>query len=53
MLNKITQGDCLNLIGKIDDESLSSSIIDPPYGEGFDYDGDSNIKEAKDLLIKL
>jgi len=28
-------------------------VIDPPYGEGFDYEGDSSLTEASDLLARF
>lgn len=49
-LNEIVHGNCLDLIDELPDESIDGACIDPPYGEGFDFDGDSNIREAKHLL---
>jgi len=34
-LNKIHQGDCLELLKQIDDNSIDSVVTDPPYGLGF------------------
>lgn len=50
MLNNITCGNCLDLIDNIPDEFLSSSVIDPPYGERMGYAGDDSVEEASILL---
>ncbi len=49
-LNEIVCGSCLDLVPKLPDESLDAVVIDAPYGEGFEYDGDSSIVEAADLI---
>lgn len=49
-LNKIIQGNCLELVKDLDNESLDAVIIDPPFGEGFSYAGDNNINSASILL---
>lgn len=36
-LNKIHQGDCLQLLKQLDDESVDLIITDPPYGDGIGY----------------
>lgn len=48
-LNKITQGNCLELIEQLPDESLDSCVCDPPYGENQCFEGDDP-REAPDLL---
>jgi len=50
-LNQIINQDCLKAIPLLDDESVDGSVIDPPYGQGFDYAGDSSIYEAEELLF--
>ena len=37
-LNKIYQGDCLEIMNKIDDNSLDLTITSPPYNVGINYD---------------
>ena len=37
-VNKIYQGDCLDLIKKIDDKSIDCIITSPPYWKGFEYE---------------
>lgn len=37
-INKIYQGDCLELMKQIDDESVDLVITSPPYNIGIDYD---------------
>ena len=49
-LNKITQGNCLELIDELPDDSIDSCIIDPPFGCGMDIENDENIIVAGDLL---
>jgi site-specific DNA-methyltransferase (adenine-specific) len=50
MINQVIQGDCLELSKQLEDKSIDACVIDPPYGEGFEYDGDENIGSAKELL---
>ncbi|RLI90401.1 MAG: hypothetical protein DRO89_05910, partial [Candidatus Altiarchaeales archaeon] len=49
-LNEIVCGDCLELLLELPDESLDSSLIDPPFGEGQDYKGDETLDGAAILL---
>lgn len=49
-LNKITCINCLKALDNIPDDSIDAVVIDPPYGEGFEYDGDETLKSAKSLL---
>lgn len=46
-------GNCLELIPRLDDDSIDGILIDPPYGEQQDYVGDDNIKTAESLLLKF
>lgn len=46
----LIQGDCLKFLSGIEDESLDSIVIDPPYGESMGYDGDGSISDAESLL---
>src|SRR3989344_6968400 len=53
-INKIYQGDCFELINKIDDESVDLVVCDGPYGitqNGWDKVG--SIQEYNISLIKL
>lgn len=36
-LNKIIQGDCLEVIKNIENDSIDLIITDPPYGDGIGY----------------
>src|SRR3989338_4673066 len=52
-INKVFQGDCFDLINKIDDESVDLIVCDGPYGvtmNGWDKVG--NIQEYNLSLIK-
>lgn len=49
-VNNITCGNCLELTKNIADDSLDAVLIDPPYGEGFEYAGDEDINSAEKLL---
>ena len=51
-LNKIVHGDCTELIQELPDESLDSSLIDPPYGEDQGYEGDRTLGDASVLLSR-
>ena len=52
--NKIYEGDCLELIKTIDDESIDLIVCDGPYGvTNNDWDKISNIQEYNLNLIKL
>ena len=41
-VNKITQGDCLELMKKLDDDSINLVITDPPYNIGWNYSNKVN-----------
>ena len=43
-------GDCLTVSKKIEDQTVTAVITDPPYGESMGFDGDANIDTALDLL---
>ncbi len=40
-INKIYQGDCLDLMKQLEDNSVDLVITDPPYNIGKDFDNDS------------
>lgn len=55
-INKISQGDCLELMKQLDDNSIDSIITDPPYGLSFmgkhwDYDVPSVAHFAEMLRV--
>jgi len=53
-LNKIYQGDCFDLMDKIDDESVDLIVCDGPYGiTQKDWDKVQNIQEYNLSLIKI
>lgn len=39
---EVWEGDCLPLIGQLDDKSIRLVFIDPPYNQGVDYGGGFN-----------
>jgi len=43
-LNKITAGDCLNLLRKIPDESVDMTFADPPFNLKKNYKNSSEIQ---------
>jgi DNA modification methylase len=47
---KLIQGDCIQILRSLADDSLDAIVIDPPYGESMGYDGDGCISEADALL---
>jgi DNA modification methylase len=49
-INQVINADCRDVLKEIPNDSLHAVISDPPYGEGFDYDGDSTINQAEELL---
>ncbi len=52
-VNSIYQGDCLELIKDIDDDSIDLIICDGPYGvTNFEWDKITNIQEYNLQLIK-
>jgi len=54
-LNKIHQGDCLERLKEVDDNSVDLVVIDPPYNIGKDtWDKIDNYEEwMKDVFIEL
>jgi DNA (cytosine-5-)-methyltransferase len=63
-LNKITQGDCLDLLKKLPSESIAGCITDPPYnyefiGKSWDYDeiqrriNNTKINNSKTLVKNI
>jgi site-specific DNA-methyltransferase (adenine-specific) len=54
-LNKIHQGDCLERLKEVDDNSIDLVVIDPPYNIGKDtWDKIDNYEEwMKDVFIEL
>ncbi len=52
-LNQVTQGDCIDLVQQLEDDSLDAAIADPPYGEGMGYEGDESSVVSESLLQNL
>lgn len=51
-LNKITCGDCLELLKELPDESIDLVVTSPPYNTGMNY-GVNDRKDYKDYLIEM
>lgn len=52
-LNSIYQGDCLELVKQIDDNSIDLIVCDGPYGvTNFEWDKITNIQEYNFQLVK-
>ena len=49
-LDKIHQGDCVELLGAIEDESIDLAFADPPFNIGFEYDEYHDDHEDEDYL---
>lgn len=49
-INKIYNENCIDGIGKIDDNSIDLILTDPPYCLGKDYGNDSDMKNPKEYL---
>ena len=53
-LNKIICGDCVQVVSQLPDEPCLDAIcIDPPWGESQEYEGDSNITDARHGLRRF
>lgn len=48
--NFIHQGDCIKLLGKIDQHSVDLVFADPPFNIGYEYDVYDDAKESDDYL---
>lgn len=56
--NKIYQGDCLELMKQIEDNSIDLVVTDPPYNENYNYDGYKDFREdyytfLEEVIIEL
>lgn len=49
-LNRIHQGDCVELLGKLDEGSVDLAFADPPFNIGYDYDVYDDRRAADDYL---
>lgn len=49
-LNKVTQGDCLDLLKEIPDSSIDAAFADPPFNLKKKYNGYKDSLEFKDYL---
>ena len=50
LLNKVTLGDVLEIMGKISDNSVHLAITSPPYNVGKDYDNHNDNMDYKEYL---
>ena len=41
LMDKITVGDCFEILKNIPDKSIDLIITDPPYNAGYDFDNDN------------
>lgn len=48
--NSVHQGDCVQLLGKIDSGSIDLVFADPPFNIGYEYDVYDDRKQAEDYL---
>lgn len=48
--NEIHQGDCVELLGKLDAETVDLVFADPPFNIGYEYDVYDDVKESEDYL---
>lgn len=53
LLNKVVCGDCLRVAERLPDAVLDGVLIDPPYGEGMEYEGDETLGKAEGLLSRF
>ncbi len=49
-INKIHQGDCVNLLAKVEQGSVDLVFADPPFNIGYEYDVYDDSKQAEDYL---
>jgi site-specific DNA-methyltransferase (adenine-specific) len=49
-LGKIHQGDCLQLMARIDDGAVDLAFADPPFNIGYKYDKYHDRQEDQDYL---
>lgn len=50
-LNKIIQGDCLEILKKLPDKCVDLVLCDPPYGVNFEYENLDDSKENLKILV--
>ena len=48
--NEIHQGDCVELLGKVDAGTVDLVFADPPFNIGYEYDVYDDAKESEDYL---
>ncbi len=48
--NDIYQGDCVKLLGRLDEGSVDLVFADPPFNIGYDYDVYDDVKQTDDYL---
>lgn len=48
--NRVYQGDCIELLSKVDEGSVDLVFADPPFNIGYDYDVYDDAKQAHDYL---
>jgi DNA modification methylase len=55
-INKIYQGDCLEVLKALDENSVDSIVTDPPYGIGFmgkNWDKFKQDKRTKSQVVNM
>ncbi len=48
--NQVLQGDCVKLLGKVEEGSVDLVFADPPFNIGYEYDVYDDAKKADDYL---
>ena len=48
--NRVHQGDCVDLLGKLDPDSIDLVFADPPFNIGYEYDVYDDAKHSDDYL---
>ena len=49
-LDRIHQGDCIELLSRVDEGSIDLAFADPPFNIGYDYDVYDDRRAADDYL---
>ena len=49
-LDRVHQGDCLDLLARLPDGTVQLSFADPPFNIGYDYDTYDDNRTAEDYI---